>query len=276
MSEAPEIAPHPETRVRPPVSAGVLTQVRKDETIIATAATAAITPTVTRTDRRSARATAPTSLVALLPSRRYRPASPRPAPPYDQPVPSVPTEPVAALLFDFDGTLYVGDLPVHAYARRVAERLDGAAGVGVVAGMRRFLEDRSVPGDPGTDLSAAQDGYQAVELLAVAAGADADLLSAAYRQSRHDLAASAFAVDAPDGLVDLLTGLHGQVRSVVVSNADPAGDGRGARRHRPGPPARRGDPRRRQTGLLATPDRAVRRPRRRCRPTARRRRPLVR
>ena len=135
----------------------------------------------------------------------------------------MPTEPVAALLFDFDGTLYVGDLPVHAYARRVAERLDGAAGVGVVAGMRRFLEDRSVPGDPGTDLTAAQDGYQAVELLAVAAGADADMLSAAYRQSRHDLAASAFAVDAPDGLVDLLTGLHGQVRSVVVSNADPAG-----------------------------------------------------
>jgi len=127
------------------------------------------------------------------------------------------------LFLDFDGTLYVGDLPVHAYARRVAERLDGAAGLGVVAGMRRFLEDRDVPGDPGTDLAAAEDGYQAVELLAIAAGADADLLSAAYRQSRHDLAASAFALDAPDGVVDLLTHLRGRVLTVLISNADPPG-----------------------------------------------------
>ena len=127
------------------------------------------------------------------------------------------------LFLDFDGTLYVGDLPVHAYARRVAERLGGTAGVGVVAGMRRFLEGRSVPGDPGTDLAAAEDGYQAVELLAIAAGADADLLSAAYRQSRHDLAASAFAVDAPEGLVELLAAVHGRVQVVVVSNADPPG-----------------------------------------------------
>ena len=138
-------------------------------------------------------------------------------------MPNPPTTPVAALFFDFDGTLYVGDLPVHAYARRVAERLDGAGGVGVVAGMRRFLEGGSVPGDPGTDLTAAEDGYQAVELLAVAAGADADLLTAAYRQSRHDLASSAFAVDAPDGLVDLLSRLRGRVLSVVVTNADPTG-----------------------------------------------------
>ncbi len=138
-------------------------------------------------------------------------------------MPNPPIEPVAAVLFDFDGTLYVGDLPVHAYARRVAEGLGGAAGVGVVAGMRRFMEARTVPGDPGTDLTAAEDGYQAVELLAIAAGADADLLSTAYRQSRHDLASSAFAVDAPDGLVDLLTRLGGRVLFVVVSNADAAG-----------------------------------------------------
>jgi len=206
--------------VRPPVSAVVLTQVRKDEITIAAPAAAAMTPTVTRTERRSVPAIAPPPVVPVC---RPDGTDPHRSPDALPTIGRVSHPPAAVLFLDFDGTLYVGDLPVHAYARRVAERLDAMAGLGVVAGMRRFLEDRVVPGDPGSDLAAAEDGYQAVELLAIAAGAGAELLSAAYRQSRRDLAASAFAVDAPDGLVQLLTAFHDRMQVVVVSNADPPG-----------------------------------------------------
>jgi FMN phosphatase YigB (HAD superfamily) len=93
----------------------------------------------------------------------------------------------------------------------------------VIAGMRRFLEDRRVPADPGSDLTGAEDGYQAVELLAVAAGATGDQIRSAYRESRHDLAASAFAVEPPDGLTDLLDRYRDRQHVIVVSNADEAG-----------------------------------------------------
>ncbi len=131
--------------------------------------------------------------------------------------------PRIALMLDFDGTAYVGDLPVQAYARRLAEQLPEPAGVALIAGARRFLERREVPGDPGTDLSAAEDGYQAVELLAVAAGLDAGQISAGYRASRHDLAASAFALDPVEGLAALLHELGSLAVVKVISNADATG-----------------------------------------------------
>jgi len=127
------------------------------------------------------------------------------------------------LLLEFDGALYAGDLPIQAFARRLAESLPDEAGVGLVAGMRRFLESRDVPGDPGTDLSSAQDGRQAVEVLAAAGGLDAAGIEAAYRQSRHDVARTAFAIEPPAGLVEFLTGLPETTRVAVVSDADDTG-----------------------------------------------------
>lgn len=130
----------------------------------------------------------------------------------------------AVLLLDFDGTAYVSDLPVQSYARHAAEQLSGSAGIGLVAAVRAFLERRSdIPGDPHLDLSAADDGYRAVELAGGAFGLGAPALSTAYRASRRDLAASAFAVEPADGLVELLTELRGRASTMLVTNSDSNG-----------------------------------------------------
>lgn len=137
----------------------------------------------------------------------------------------MPSEPRAdlALLFDFDGTLYVGDLPILAYARHCSEVLSVAGATALIDNIRFFLEGKLF-GDQLVDLTAAQDGYEAVEILAAAAGLTTAQVSAAYRAARMDLAASAFALDAPDGLVGLLQDLPG-VHVMVVTNADPTGVG---------------------------------------------------
>lgn len=129
-----------------------------------------------------------------------------------------------ALLLDFDGTAYVSDLPVQSYARHAAEQLSVTAGTGLVAAVRAFLEQRTdILGDPRLDLSTADDGYRAVELAGSAFGLDAATLSAAYRASRRDLAASAFAVEPAEGLIELLAELAGTALTVLVTNSDPDG-----------------------------------------------------
>jgi len=120
-----------------------------------------------------------------------------------------------ALLFDFDGTLYVGDLPVLAYARHCAEQLPALGGTQLIDGIRFFLEGKSVGGGH-VDLGDAEDGYQAVEILAAAAGLTENEINTAYRLSRDDLAASAFAIDAPEGLDRLLTDLR-EIHVIVVA-----------------------------------------------------------
>ncbi len=126
-----------------------------------------------------------------------------------------------ALLFDFDGTLYVGDLPTLAYARHCADQLPPAAATDLIDGIRFFLEGKSIA-DRRVDLGAAEDGRQAVEILAAAAGLTPDQVAAAYRRSRTDLAASAFVLDPPEGLAELLTELVG-VHIMIVTNAHRVG-----------------------------------------------------
>ncbi|MET3806453.1 FMN phosphatase YigB (HAD superfamily) [Nakamurella sp. UYEF19] len=126
-----------------------------------------------------------------------------------------------ALLIDFDGTLYEGDLPVLSYARHCAAHLDDAGATALIDGIRYFLEGKAI-GTVAVDLSTAEDGCQAVEILAAAAGLSTDQVDEAYRRSRVDLAASAFALDAPEGLAALLGALTG-VHVVVVTNADRIG-----------------------------------------------------
>ena len=129
------------------------------------------------------------------------------------------------LLFDFDGTLYTGDLPVLAYARHVTDFLDHAAATSVIDGIREFLEGKHSDSAVRllADVSAAADGYQAVELLAAAAGLDPHQVHLAYRAARAGLAASAFALDPVPGLVELLAEFSGRAYVVVVTNADPDG-----------------------------------------------------
>ncbi len=126
-----------------------------------------------------------------------------------------------ALLLDFDGTLYVGDLPILAYARHCAEQLPAAGATELIDGVRFFLEGTSI-GDRRVDLGAAEDGYQAVEILGRALGLTEGQVDSAYALARDDLAASAFALDQPEGLEELLDELSG-VHVMVVTNAHPVG-----------------------------------------------------
>ena len=129
--------------------------------------------------------------------------------------------PTLALLFDFDGTLYVGDLPILAYARHAAELLPDDAATDLIDGVRFFLEGKSASGRT-VDLTNAEDGYMSVEALARAAGLSSDHLDGAYRLARQDLAGSAFALEAPEGLPELLADLA-DAYVMVVTNADLTG-----------------------------------------------------
>lgn len=109
------------------------------------------------------------------------------------------------LLFDFDGTVALGDGPVIAYAREVSRALGGPEG---------FLSDVLATLAARTQ---GLDGYDAVRVAAERAGADASLLSAAYLTSRRQLATPHAAIEAPDGLADFLA--NADAERILVTNA---------------------------------------------------------
>lgn len=113
------------------------------------------------------------------------------------------------LLFDFDGTIALGDGPVLAYAQQVADGL-GARGDGLVDSIRSAL----AAADAGV-----LDGYDAVRREALERGADAALLSSAYRASREQLATEHAPVVAPEGLARFLAAAGDCAERVLVTNA---------------------------------------------------------
>lgn len=103
--------------------------------------------------------------------------------------------PHPVLIFDFDGTVALGEGPVLAYASAVARRADlGHAFVDEIAGALTAAEV-----DGG-----AVDGYDLVRVHAERAGVTAAVLSAAYLDSRGVLGTAEAPVAAPEGLADLL------------------------------------------------------------------------
>lgn len=125
-------------------------------------------------------------------------------------------------LLRFDGIVHTSDLPTQAFARHLSENLSPAQIPVVIGGMRGFLEGRPELMPPGIDLTGAEDGEQAVEILAGAAGLDRSVIEAARRASRRDLAASVWAVDKAAGLDELLAGLVGAEIAVFTTDDDPA------------------------------------------------------
>ncbi|MBE7953484.1 HAD family hydrolase [Microbacterium oxydans] len=110
------------------------------------------------------------------------------------------------LIFDFDGTIALGDGPVLAYAQQVA------AGLG---DDDTFLDDvRAVLAAADGD---ALDGYDAVRRVAEARGADARLLSNAYLASRAQLGTADAPITAPDGLAEFLSSVDAE--RILVTNA---------------------------------------------------------
>ncbi len=132
------------------------------------------------------------------------------------------------VLLRMDGVVHSGDLAVQSFARHVASALSAEQSLAVLAGMRGFLEQKPDLLATGTELAGpelrtAEDGERAVEMLAVAAGLGASRIDAAREASRSDLSASAWVIDPPDGLTEIVDALAGRARvAVLTERHDPA------------------------------------------------------
>jgi len=113
------------------------------------------------------------------------------------------------IVFDFDGTIAVGDGPVLAYARFAAE----AAADDYLARVGAALEDHARGG------SSFRDGYDVVGSLARADGVDAATLDAAYRHSRTRLGSEEAPVELAPGVRELIAALDPGIRLVLATNA---------------------------------------------------------
>ncbi|GAB3601488.1 HAD family hydrolase [Microbacterium tumbae] len=120
---------------------------------------------------------------------------------------------IPTIVFDFDGTVAVGDGPVLAYARFAAE----AAADDYLARVETELDAY------GRGASEYRDGYDIVGSLARADGVTAPLLDAAYRHSRERLGTADAPVQMASGLAELLAELDPRARLVLATNAPETG-----------------------------------------------------
>lgn len=118
-----------------------------------------------------------------------------------------------SIIFDFDGTLAVGDGPVLAYARYAAE-----------AAADDYLERVQVELDKhAVGASELRDGYDVVGTLARTDGVDEQTLNAAYAHSRTRLGTADAPVSPAPGLLDLLAALDPGIRIILATNAPDQG-----------------------------------------------------
>jgi len=123
------------------------------------------------------------------------------------------TTPGRTLVFDFDGTVSLGDGPVLRYAHHVAETLPGDdARTRFAAAVTAGLRDIGRP-------HGAIDGYALVQGLAARHEVPERLLSAAFLASRAELGGPHAPVVAPAGLGCFLRGLEGRAIRVLVTNS---------------------------------------------------------
>ena len=135
----------------------------------------------------------------------------------------MPTPPTRTVVLTLDGVIHDSDLPVQAFARHLTDVVAADQVRPIIAGMRGFLEGKPDLIPPGIELDSAEDGYQAVEILARAAGISRQQITAAHLASRTDLLASAWAVDEAGGLAPLLAEIAGHAGVTVLAEpGDPA------------------------------------------------------
>ena len=132
----------------------------------------------------------------------------------------------STIVFDFDGTVVVGNGPVLAYARQMARYADDAFLTEAIATIEAFESG-------ATDRF--RDGYDVVGTLAAEAGIGSDDRQRAYLASREQLGSAEPATAAP-GLKEILEYLPESTRVVLATNAPLAGvenalEGWGVREH---------------------------------------------
>lgn len=116
------------------------------------------------------------------------------------------------LIFDFDGTVCLGDGPLTAYAEEIAAQAGSAVPGGGEDLLSRLVAGIDAPAD-------ALDGYDLIARRARTAGIAQDTLNEAYLRSRGRLAEASCAVSVPQGLHALLDrAAHGAER-VLATNA---------------------------------------------------------
>ncbi|HEY0248755.1 MAG TPA: hydrolase [Gryllotalpicola sp.] len=139
------------------------------------------------------------------------------------------------LLFDFDGTVSLGDEPVIAYARHLDEEAGSASGL-ITRVVSRFLAcdgrlAEALEGLTDADpvllglhaVDGSIDGYDAVQRLATLLGLSSAAIDAAYRASRADLADGLISTHAPEAFASFLAALPGEAHRVLVSNSPASG-----------------------------------------------------
>ncbi|GAA1951501.1 HAD family hydrolase [Kitasatospora viridis] len=137
--------------------------------------------------------------------------------------------PVPVLITDFDGTLYRGDAPIRHYAEQAAATLEAAARAELLNGVEEFL---AVGAAAGPALAQAIDGWEAVAVLARAAGLDGDRLQRAFLTTRElMLDPVRCPLEVPTGYAELITELRSAGVRVVLATNSPA-DGLEALLHR--------------------------------------------
>lgn len=118
-----------------------------------------------------------------------------------------------SIIFDFDGTLAVGQGPVLAYARLAAT----TAGESYLDRVEEALAAFEA-GD-----ATYRDGYAVVGSLASEAGVDAEAMSAAYSGSREQLGTELAPVETMPDLDGFLAGLGEHARLLLATNAPEVG-----------------------------------------------------
>lgn len=128
--------------------------------------------------------------------------------------------PSPTLLFDFDGTVALGDGPMMAYATAVATELDELRSRAFLATVRAELTAAGTAGH-GRPVEGVVpiDGYDLIRILAVAEGVEEQRLSTAYLASRHLLATDDAAVHSPLGLAGFLAEAKEHANLILATNA---------------------------------------------------------
>lgn len=116
------------------------------------------------------------------------------------------------IVFDFDGTVCLGDDPALAYAHAI-DRIPGISGA--AEALRSFIENPR--GD--TRFALCDDPYDVVNIATADAGITPEQRNAAYLESRADVAG--MPVHTPEGLRELLDELDSEL--VLLTNAPSIG-----------------------------------------------------